>query len=158
MTFKFVSWMGMSVWKSTVAEYSTHPSSSSTLGTFVLNISMKASRSEAFTEMDAITFIIFISQACKRMNTRGRVAVFQGVLTVAAMGLQSDRIVHGLEQQPCGVQVVEWVGLGFLVTFYACMSPRAQLHQSFGSLKPPLFLQSLKLGGLPSRMCCHRFF
>ena len=22
-----------------------------------------------------------------------------------------DRIVHGLEQQPCGVQVVEWVGL-----------------------------------------------
>ena len=27
------------------------------------------------------------------------------------MGLQSDRIVHGLKQQPCGVQVVEWVGL-----------------------------------------------
>ena len=27
------------------------------------------------------------------------------------MGLQSDRIVHGLEQQPEGVQVVEWVGL-----------------------------------------------
>jgi len=22
-----------------------------------------------------------------------------------------DRIVHGVEQQPCGVQVVEWVGL-----------------------------------------------
>ena len=38
---------------------------------------------------------------------------FQGVLTVAAKGLQSDRIVHGLEQQPCGVQVVEWVGLIF---------------------------------------------
>ena len=33
------------------------------------------------------------------MNTRGRVAVFQGVLTVAA------------EHQPIGVQVVEWVGL-----------------------------------------------
>jgi len=33
------------------------------------------------------------------MNTRGRVAVFQGVLTVAP------------EQQPCGVQVVERVGL-----------------------------------------------
>ena len=32
------------------------------------------------------------------MNTRGRVAVFQGVLTVAA-------------EQPCGVQVVERVGL-----------------------------------------------
>jgi len=32
------------------------------------------------------------------MNTRGRVAVFQGVLTVAA-------------EQPCGVQVVEQVGL-----------------------------------------------
>ena len=31
------------------------------------------------------------------MNTRGRVAVFQGVLTVVA-------------EQPCGVQVVEWVG------------------------------------------------
>ena len=38
-------------------------------------------------------------------------AGFQGVLTVAAKSLQSDRIVHGLEQQPCGVQVVEWVGL-----------------------------------------------
>jgi len=36
---------------------------------------------------------------------------FQGVLTVAAKSLQSDRIVHGLEQQPEGVQVVEWVGL-----------------------------------------------
>ena len=30
------------------------------------------------------------------------------------MGLQSDRIVHGLEQQPCGFQVVEWVGLAGL--------------------------------------------
>jgi hypothetical protein len=36
---------------------------------------------------------------------------FQGVLTVAAKSLQSDRIMHGLEQQPEGVQVVEWVGL-----------------------------------------------
>jgi len=37
---------------------------------------------------------------------------FQGVLTVADKSLQPDRIVHDLEQQPCGVQVVEWVGLG----------------------------------------------
>jgi hypothetical protein len=36
---------------------------------------------------------------------------FQGVLTVAAKCLQPDRIVHGVEQQPCGVQVVEGVGL-----------------------------------------------
>ena len=36
---------------------------------------------------------------------------FQGVLTVAAKSLQSDRVVHGLGQQPEGVQVVEWVGL-----------------------------------------------
>ena len=38
---------------------------------------------------------------------------FQPVLTVAAKCLQPDRIVHDLEQQPCGVQVVEWVGLNF---------------------------------------------
>jgi hypothetical protein len=44
-------------------------------------------------------------------NHRSPSAGFQGVLTVAAKSLQSDRIVHGLEQQPCGVQVVEWVGL-----------------------------------------------
>jgi hypothetical protein len=36
---------------------------------------------------------------------------FQPVLTVAAKCLHPDRIVHGLEQQPCGVQVVERVGL-----------------------------------------------
>jgi hypothetical protein len=36
---------------------------------------------------------------------------FQPVLTVAAKCLQPDRIVHGLEQQPCGVQVVERVRL-----------------------------------------------
>jgi len=34
----------------------------------------------------------------------------RGVLTVAAKSLQSDKIVHGLEQQPCGVQVV-WFSL-----------------------------------------------
>jgi|ETNmetMinimDraft_25_1059894.scaffolds.fasta_scaffold11404_2 hypothetical protein len=44
-------------------------------------------------------------------NHRSPSAGFQGVLTVAAKSLQSDRIVHGLEQQPCGVQVVEGVGL-----------------------------------------------
>ena len=27
------------------------------------------------------------------------------------MKTPGNRIVHGLEQQPCGVQVVEWVGL-----------------------------------------------
>jgi len=36
---------------------------------------------------------------------------FQAVLTVADKSLQPDRTVYGLEQQPCGVQVVEWVGL-----------------------------------------------
>ena len=36
---------------------------------------------------------------------------FQGVLTVAAKSLQSDRVVHGVEQQPEGVQLVEGVGL-----------------------------------------------
>ena len=59
--FAFVSWMGMSVWKSTVAEYSKHPSSSNTLGMFALNISMKEARSEALTVMDAITFIILVA-------------------------------------------------------------------------------------------------
>ena len=57
-TFSSVFWMGISVCKSTVAEYSIHPSSSRTFGTLVLNISMNKSRSEAFTEIDAITFII----------------------------------------------------------------------------------------------------
>ncbi len=42
-------------------------------------------------------------------------AVFKHVLTVAAKSLQPDRIVHGVEQQPCGVQVVEWVGLVYLL-------------------------------------------
>jgi hypothetical protein len=37
--------------------------------------------------------------------------VFKHVLTVADKSLQPDRTVHGLEQQPCGVQVVEGVGL-----------------------------------------------
>ena len=37
--------------------------------------------------------------------------VFKHVLTVADKSLQADRTVHGLEQQPCGVQVVEGVGL-----------------------------------------------
>jgi len=55
-----------------------------------------------------------------RVNWRDNSRVnrsFQGVLTVAAKCLQPDRIMHGLEQQPCGVQVVVWVGLvasGFL--------------------------------------------
>jgi hypothetical protein len=44
-----------------VAKYSKHPSSSSTLGMFALNISMKVSRSEALTVMDAITFIILVA-------------------------------------------------------------------------------------------------
>ncbi len=35
----------------------------------------------------------------------------RGVLTVADKSLQPDATVHGLEQQPCGVQVVERVGL-----------------------------------------------
>ena len=37
--------------------------------------------------------------------------------------LHPDRIVHGLEQQPCDVQVVEWVGLvasGF--QFFSCLA------------------------------------
>ena len=44
-------------------------------------------------------------------NPRSSSASFQGVLTVADKSLQPDRIVHDLEQQPCCVQVVEWVGL-----------------------------------------------
>ena len=45
-----------------------------------------------------ISSLVF-SQACKKLNTHSRIASFQGVLTVAP------------EQQPCGVQVVERVGL-----------------------------------------------
>ena len=46
-----------------------------------------------------------------RSNTHFIERSFQAVLTVAAKSLQPDGIVHGLEPQPCGVQVVEWVGL-----------------------------------------------
>ena len=52
--------MGSSVGKSTVAEYSTHPSSSKTLGTFALKISRKVSSSDAFTVMDAMTCIMIL--------------------------------------------------------------------------------------------------
>ena len=45
------------------------------------------------------------------INYAGVERSFQGVLTVAAKSLQPYRIVHGLEQQPEGVQVVERVGL-----------------------------------------------
>ena len=44
-------------------------------------------------------------------NPRSQSAGFQGVLTVAAKSLQSDRVVHGLEQQLESVQVVEEIGL-----------------------------------------------
>jgi hypothetical protein len=57
-----------------------------------------------------ISSLVF-SQACKKLNTHSRIASFQGVLTVAAKSLQPDKIVHGVEPQPCGVQVVERVGL-----------------------------------------------
>ena len=46
-----------------------------------------------------------------RRNNDHAKTCFQGVLTVAAKSLQPYRNVHGLEQQPEGVQVVEWVGL-----------------------------------------------
>jgi len=46
------------------------------------------------------------------------------------MGLQSDRIVHGLEQQPCGFQVVEWVGLAGLFRAVFAEEGRGLLHQS----------------------------
>ena len=47
----------------------------------------------------------------QRRNNHPDERSFQGVLTVADKSLQPDKIVHGLEQQPEGVQVVEWVGL-----------------------------------------------
>ena len=78
-----------------------------------------------------------------RVNWRDNSRVnrsFQGVLTVAAKCLQPDRIVHGLEQQPCGVQVVERVGLvtsgfQFLLGLAAVF---AEEVIDFGITKPPI--------------------
>ena len=53
--------MARYVWLSSLAEYSYHPSSYSSLRMFALNISMNVARSEALTVMDAITFIILVT-------------------------------------------------------------------------------------------------
>ena len=50
------------------------------------------------------------------------------------MSLQPNRIVHGLEQQPCGVQVVEWVGLvtGSFQFFFCLAAVFAEECGGFG--------------------------
>jgi len=65
--------------------------------------------------------------------------IFKRVLTVADKSLQPDRTVHGLEQQPCGVQVVEWVGLvagGFCIAvqFSAPILLFFSIHKNIGHL------------------------
>jgi hypothetical protein len=57
--------------------------------------------------------------------------------------LHPDRIVHGLEQQPCDVQVVEWVGLvasGF--QFFSCLA--AEFAEEVGGFGVVCFISSVK--------------
>ena len=52
----------------------------------------------------------WMGKGINRVNSHPVERSFQTVLTVAEKCLQTDRIVHGLEEQPSGIQqVLEWL-------------------------------------------------
>tara|TARA_Y100001934_G_C12303181_1_gene751054 strand:+ start:802 stop:1137 length:336 start_codon:yes stop_codon:yes gene_type:complete len=53
----------------------------------------------------------WMGKGINRVNSPPDERSFQGDLIIAAKSLKPDRIVHGLEQQPCGVPMVEGVEL-----------------------------------------------